>query len=390
MKLLESLENLWYRKITRRDFLEKCFKFGIGIGASLYFLKFFSKCEAYAAIGEKRGMREALFYEKVGDEAVKCLLCPNYCTLSSGQRGLCRVREPVNNKLYTLVYELICASHIDPIEKKPLYHVLPGSKSYSIATAGCNSRCKYCQNWTISQHPPEETNNQILRCHDAVTNALENNCASIAYTYNEPTVFYEYMLETSQIAKENNILNIMVTGGKINPDPLKRLCKTIDTANVDLKGFDDKFMEEVCGQRLKDILQTLTIMKQEGVWVEITNLIVPGLNDNMAFIQRMARWIKDNLSSDVPLHFSQFWPQYKLKSLYPTPVETLQAARDIAIAEGLHYVYIGNVPDVNTASTICPNCRAFVIRRIGYTILTNNITDGNCKSCGHKIAGIWK
>jgi pyruvate formate lyase activating enzyme len=197
------------------------------------------------------------------------------------------------------------------------------------------------------------------------------------------------MLETSMLAKSSGILNIAVTGGKINPEPLRRLCRVLDAANVDLKAFNDKYLRDICAQKLDTILRTLTILKKEGVWVEITNLIVPTLNDNFGDIRRMARWIKKTLGADVPIHFSRFWPQYKLRSLYPTPVSTLKQARDIALEEGLQYVYIGNVPDMGAESTVCPNCKKTVIKRIGYTVLQNNIIGGKCKFCGYKIAGIW-
>ncbi|MFH1552687.1 MAG: AmmeMemoRadiSam system radical SAM enzyme [Candidatus Omnitrophota bacterium] len=391
MKALDKLNDIWYKKLTRKDFLRKCLAAGVGLGASLYLFDFLSRYKAYAAIGERRGMHEALFYEKMGSGAVRCLLCSNQCMLSNGQRGFCRVREPVDGKLYTLVYELICGTaHIDPIEKKPLFHVLPGTRSFSISTAGCNSRCKYCQNWTTSQRSPEETTNHRLTCADLVASAVANGCASIAYTYTEPIVFYEYMLDSSKIARKNGVYNLMITGGKINSEPMRELCRYIDAANVDLKGFDKKFLKEVCAQQLDDTLRTLTIMKQEGVWVEITNLIVPTLNDNMDDIRRMVKWIRDNLGKDVPVHFSRFWPQYKLRSLYPTPVKTLKQARDIAMQEGLQYVYIGNVPEIGTESTVCPNCKKIVIKRIGYSILENNIVRGECKFCGYKIPGIWK
>ncbi|MGD2279572.1 MAG: AmmeMemoRadiSam system radical SAM enzyme, partial [Candidatus Omnitrophota bacterium] len=351
----------------------------------------FSRYKAYAAIGEKRGMHEALFYEKMGDEAVRCLLCDNYCVLSNGQRGFCRVREPVDGKLYSLVYELVCAVHIDPIEKKPMFHMLPGSKSFSVATAGCNSRCKYCQNWTISQRSPEETTNSRLSSRNLVASAEANGCRSIAYTYSEPIVFYEYMLEASGLAREKGIYNVMVTGGKINPEPARKLAKSVHSANFDLKGFDKKFLNEVCAQSLDNILEALVIMKQEGMWVEVTNLIVPTLNDNMDDIRRMMKWVKKNLGADVPIHFSRFWPQYKLRSLYPTPVETLKQARDIAFEEGMHYVYIGNVPELALQSTVCPRCKNVVIKRIGYKVVENNVSpDGLCRFCGNKIAGIWK
>ncbi|MFH1837863.1 MAG: AmmeMemoRadiSam system radical SAM enzyme [Candidatus Omnitrophota bacterium] len=390
MEKLKELERLWHKRLTRREFIKHCLTLGISVGTSMYAFDMLSRNKAYGLIGEKRGMREALFYEKAGDGAVKCLLCPNQCFLSDGQRGFCRVREPLDGKLYTLVYELICSAHIDPIEKKPLFHMLPGSKIFSIATAGCNSRCKFCQNWSISQKSPEETNNKRLSCNDLVLGAVKNNCPSIAYTYNEPMIFYEYVLEASGLAKKSGIKNVMVTGGKINPEPLRRISRVITAANVDLKGFRPEYLKEVCSQDLKDILRTLTIMKEEGVWVEITNLIVPTLNDNMDDIKKMVRWIRDNMGKDTPIHFSRFWPQYKLRSLYPTPIATLKTAREIAMAEGLRYAYVGNVPEERTESTICPGCGKVVIKREGFNILENNVSKGLCVFCGHSIAGIWE
>ncbi len=390
MKVFEHLENIWHKKVTRREFLAKCAKAGVCIGASLYAFGALSKYQALSAIGEKRGMHEALFYEKMGDEAVRCVLCPNYCTLSNGQRGFCRVREPVDGKLYSLVYELVCSAHIDPIEKKPMYHVLPASKSFSIATAGCNSRCKYCQNWTISQRSPEETINNRLSVKNLVDSAAMNGCRSIAYTYTEPVIFYEYMIEGAKLAKTKGIYNVMVTGGKINKEPAKLAAKYVESANIDFKGFDDKYLREVCAQSLNNILDSILTMKQGGMWIELTNLIVPTLNDDMSKIRQMVKWIRSNVGSDVPLHFSRFWPQYKLRSLYPTPVETLKKARDIALEEGLHYVYIGNVPGMGYEDTICPKCKKVVIRRMGYQVLENHVSkDGKCGFCSGSIAGIW-
>ena len=387
---LERIAGLWDKKVTRKEFIKGCVAAGAGLGASIYLFDLMSRYKAYAAIGEKRGMHEALFYEKMGDEAVQCQLCINRCTLSDGQRGFCRVREPVKGKLYTLVYELVCSVHIDPIEKKPLYHMLPGSKAFSVATAGCNSRCKYCQNWTISQRSPEEVANKRLSCSDLVATASAKGCKSIAYTYTEPIAFYEYSIESAKLAGKAGIHNIWVTGGKINPEPLKNACKYIDAANIDFKAFNDRFLREVCAQRLDNILETITIMANAGVWVELTNLIVPTLNDNFDDIKKMAGWIKQNLGPDVPLHFSRFWPQYKLRSLYPTPLETLKKAREIAMAEGLNYVYIGNVPEVGYESTVCPKCKNIVIKRQGYKVLENHVKkDGECGFCGNKIAGIW-
>ncbi|MBD3427279.1 MAG: AmmeMemoRadiSam system radical SAM enzyme [Candidatus Omnitrophica bacterium] len=385
----ERLEKIWREKLSRRDFISKCVATGATVAASMYLFDALSKYEAYASVGEKRGMREALFYEKISDDIVRCKLCPEECVLSNGQRGFCRVRGPVKGKLYSFVYELVCAMHVDPIEKKPMFHVLPGSRSFSIATAGCNSRCKFCQNWTISQRPPEQTNNRVLTKEGLVGAAVMNGCSSIAYTYTEPIVFYEYTVNASREAHKKGLKNIIVTGGKIRSEPLKMMCKTIDAANVDLKGFDRKYLKEVCAQDLDNILQTLVILKKHGVWVEITNLIVPTLNDDMNDIRRMVRWIKDNLGEGVPVHFSRFWPQYKLRSLYPTPVSTLKQAREIAMEEGLKYVYIGNVPQTASESTICPGCGRVIIKRIGYKVLENHVVNGKCKFCGCQIEGIW-
>ncbi|MCK4852484.1 MAG: AmmeMemoRadiSam system radical SAM enzyme, partial [Candidatus Omnitrophica bacterium] len=231
--------------------------------------------------------------------------------------------------------------------------------------------------------------NRRITCRNLAASALEQGCASIAYTYSEPIVFYEYMIDTARIAGRNGTRNIMVTGGKINPEPMKKACRYIDAANVDLKGFDKKYMREVCAQDLDDILRTLTVLKENNVWIEVTHLIVPTLNDNMQDIRRMVKWIRANLGPDTPLHFSRFWPQYKLRSLYPTPVETLKQARDIAMEEGLHYVYIGNAPGAGAENTVCPNCGRVVIKRTGYLVRENHVTNGACGFCGHKIAGIW-
>ncbi|MDD4956021.1 MAG: AmmeMemoRadiSam system radical SAM enzyme [Candidatus Omnitrophica bacterium] len=389
MDILARIEEIWSKRITRREFLHEAVRAGAMIAAASGAGIFPGKA-ALASVKERRGMREALYYETLPGGKVKCVLCPNNCVMGDGQRGFCRAREPENGKLYSLVYELICASHIDPIEKKPVFHMLPGSKAFSIATAGCNSRCKYCQNWGISQVPPEDTDNSILTCSSLVSNALAAGCDSIAYTYTEPVVFYEYVMDASRAAREGGLRNIIVTGGKICPEPLRAMCGVIDAANVDLKGFDREYLRSVCAQELDDILATLKMLRAKGVWLEITNLLVPGLNDNMADIRRMAKWIRDELGPDVPLHFSRFWPQYKLRYLNPTPVDTLRKARDIAREEGLFFVYIGNVPDPGAEDTICPGCGKTVIRRMGYKVLGNDVGSGRCKYCGTSISGIWK
>jgi len=352
----------------------------------LFNKKFFGNKSFALAMGYHK---EALHYKKIDKDTVACLLCPRACVLKNGQRGFCRVRESKDGKLYTLVYELPCAVHVDPIEKKPIYHMLPGSKSFSIATAGCNLRCKFCQNWQISQEAPESTHNKYLACAEVVKQAQGYNCRSIAYTYSEPNVFYEYMLDTARIAREHGIKNVWVTGGFINPRPLEILCGTIDAANIDLKGFSDKYLREVCDERLKPLLEAIKITRERGVWVEITNLIVPTLNDDMRMIKDMCLWIKENLGADTPLHFSRFWPMYKLKNLPPTPIETLRLAKNIAEGAGLNFVYIGNVPEELSSDTLCPHCKKVLIHRLGFSILKNNIVDSKCKFCGARIAGIW-
>ncbi len=320
---------------------------------------------------------------------VQCELCPRRCILGPGQRGECRARENIDGELVSLVYGNPCAVHIDPIEKKPLFHVLPGSSIFSIATAGCNLHCRFCQNWEISQRTPEETDNYDLPPDRVVAEARQNNCRSIAYTYSEPIIFYEYMYDTSERAHQQGMKNIMVTAGYINEGPLRELCPVIDAANVDLKG-DREYYRKVCRGTLPPVLRTLEVMKELGVWVEITNLIVPTLNDSPEQIKWLVGWIYDHLGADVPLHFSRFHPMYKLRNLPPTPVETLKLARKIALDKGLHFVYTGNVPGLPGENTFCPNCGKKVIGRVGYRILENNLKNGRCGSCGHLIPGIWE
>lgn len=334
--------------------------------------------------------KEAMYYEKLTRNNVRCQLCPNRCFISPDQRGICGVRENRGGKLYTLVYGLPCTVHVDPIEKKPLFHFLPGSLAFSIATAGCNLRCKFCQNWQISQARPEETSNYNLPPEEVVRLAKEKNCQVIAYTYTEPTIFYEYMLETAKLAKRAGIKNMMHSNGYINEKPLRELAKYLDGANIDLKAFTEQFYRELSFGRLQPVLNSLKILKEEGVFLEITTLIIPTKNDNPEDIKRMCQWIKDNLGDEVPVHFSRFHPMYKLKNLPPTPVKTLELAKHIADQVGLKYVYIGNVPGHRGESTYCPKCGRLLIQRIGYHVLQNNILDGRCKFCGQPIPGVWE
>lgn len=321
--------------------------------------------------------------------SVECTLCPKSCLLAEGQRGDCRVRYNDGGNLYSLVYGKVCSVHVDPVEKKPMYHFLPGSRAFSVATAGCNLHCLFCQNWEISQADPEELNNTDLPPGKTVALAARSQSASIAYTYSEPVVFYEYVEDTAALARERGIRNITVTAGFISETPLRRLCRVIDGANVDLKGFTEKYYREVCFGNLRTVLDTLVIMREEGVILEVTNLIIPTLNDNMATIREMCRWMVSELGEEVPIHFSRFTPMYRLKDLPPTPVQTLRRARETALDAGLKYVYTGNVPGDPGEDTFCPSCGKMVIDRHGYRILKYDVVDGKCGQCGHALYGLF-
>ncbi|MBM3252427.1 MAG: AmmeMemoRadiSam system radical SAM enzyme [Candidatus Omnitrophica bacterium] len=360
--------------------------FAILILLLLIGLSFYSRINA----NNLPALKEASYYQKLDSKTVQCQLCPRRCVITDTKTGFCGVRENRDGVLYTLVYGKPCSVHIDPIEKKPLFHVLPKSFSFSIATVGCNLRCKFCQNWEISQARPGEVRAYNLTPRQIVEEAKKSGSRSIAYTYTEPTIFYEYMLDIAKLTKEEGLLNVMHSAGHINEEPLRELCKYLDAANIDLKGFSQKYYGELTLGNLDSVLQTLKILKQEGVWIEITNLILPGLNDDPQMIKEMCVWIKDNLGDEVPLHFSRFWPMYKLTNLSPTPVETIQKAKQIAMDVGLKYVYIGNVPGDPAETTYCPKCKKPIIIRKGYSIEEINIKDGQCIFCYQKIPGIWK
>ncbi len=321
---------------------------------------------------------------------VECLLCPRHCRLEEGERGDCRVRMNLDGELKTLVYANPCAVHIDPIEKKPLFHVLPGTGAFSIATAGCNLHCKFCQNWQISQRRPEETENYDYPPEKVVLLSLQSRCRSIAYTYSDPIIFFEYMWDTSRLAHQQRLLNLMITAGYINKKPLLDLCPLIDAANIDLKGITDEYYRNMSDGTLQPILDCIMTMKEKGVWVELTNLIVPTWNDNPKDIRTLCRWVAKNPGPDTPLHFSRFWPMYQLRNLPPTPLKTLEMAYEIALQEGLKFVYIGNVPGHRGNNTYCPYDKKVLIARRGYLILENNIVNGKCRFCGKSIPGIWE
>lgn len=332
---------------------------------------------------------EARFYKKLPDGGIECELCPRHCQITDVERGFCGVRENRNDTYYTLVYGLPCAANIDPIEKKPLYHFHPGTTAFSLATAGCNVNCKFCQNWEISQSRPEQTQNFALSPADVIKVCQQRGIPSIAYTYSEPVVFYEYMYDIAELGQAAGIKSVVITGGFIEKKPLARLLNVVDAVKVDLKAIREDYYQNVVHGQLAPVLRALEQIRQSGVWLEIVYLVVPSLNDTDEEFVELARWIKTHLGPDVPVHFSRFHPQYLLRDLPSTPLATLERAYAAATAEGLNYVYLGNVPGHFSESTQCPRCREVVIQRRGYTIKKNNLRDSRCRNCGETVPGCF-
>jgi pyruvate formate lyase activating enzyme len=333
---------------------------------------------------------EAQFYEKLPYKKIRCKLCPRECVIDDRERGYCGVRDNRGGSYYTLVHSRVCAAHIDPIEKKPFFHFCPGSLAFSVATAGCNVNCKFCQNWDISQARPEQVRSTYLPPKELARLAQQYRCPAIAYTYSEPVVFYEYMRDAADAGHALGIKSVVVTGGFIQQEPLKKLCQGVDAIKVDLKAFSEKYYKEVVNGELKPVLDALVTMRKLGMWSEIVYLVVPTLNDSDAEFRALAQWVKSNMGVDVPVHFSRFHPEYLLKNLPPTPLETLERAKAIADSEGLHYVYLGNIPGHPAESTYCPKCRRMVIGRIGFTVTEMHLRKGKCEYCQQPIAGVWQ
>lgn len=331
----------------------------------------------------------AVYWTVLTNGNIRCDLCPRHCEVMAGDRGECGVREHRDSKYVTLAYGNPCAVHIDPIEKKPLFHVLPGTGSYSLATAGCNLHCKFCQNWEISQARPEETYNYILSPEAIVQAAQRTGCPTIAHTYVEPMIFYEYMQEIARLSQAAGIINVCHTAAYINPKPLEELSPLLKAACVDLKGFTESFYRELVGATLAPVLAALKILRRQGVHVEIVNLLIPQYNDDPKDLAAMCRWIRDEMGPLTPLHFSRFYPLYKMKQHYPTPLSTLEKAREIALASGLKYVYLGNVPQHDAENTYCHHCQKLIIPRRGYLVGEMKMKKGACSYCGGTIPGIW-
>jgi len=328
-----------------------------------------------------------MFYEPLAGNSVLCNLCSHRCKIKEGKSGICRVRENRGGRLYSLVYGTIIAEHIDPIEKKPLFNFLPGSRVFSIGTVGCNFHCKHCQNFDISQYPLEhrgEIIGQDRTPEQIVASAKAAGCETIAYTYTEPTIFYEFAYDTAVLAQKEGIKNVFVSNGYMSTEAAHKIAPHLDAINIDIKAFTDNFYKDVCGARLKPVLETIQLMKDLGVWVEATTLIIPGLNDGEQELRDIASFVK-SIGPEIPWHVSQFYPAYKLLDRPPTPVATLRRAREIGMEEGLRYVYEGNVPSEGGEHTYCYACGAMLIERYGLELIRNRLQDGKCPECGTRI-----
>ncbi len=387
---MESKSRPEIGRMTRRAFMKGC---GIGAcapaAAALMSAAAPGSARAQTAQRGLLGQKRSPWFSPLSDGALRCTLCPRRCRVPEGKRGYCRVRGNRGGRGYTLVYGNPAIVQVDPIERKPFYHVLPASQSLSVATAGCNVACKFCEVWDMALVAPEDVHAYEMPPELIVEHALGGGAGSVSFTYGEPVVFFEYMLDTAAGAKESGLLSLLHTNGYINREPLEKLCEVIDGANIDLKAFDDDFYRDIVGGGLEPVLETLRILRKAGRHIEITNLVIPGLNDDVEDIRRMCMWIKEELGPGTPLHFNRFYPLYRLANLPPTPVSSLDAARETAMEAGLHYVYIGNVMGHEGQHTLCPGCGTELIHRVGFMIDPPRIEGGRCPDCDHSVPGIW-
>jgi len=337
----------------------------------------------------KDDLSDRQHHAKDKSPVVKCLLCAQTCLIADGERGKCRARMNVKGELRTLVYGRPMAIQIDPIEKKPFYHFLPGSQAYSLSTSGCPLRCKFCQNWQISQASPEDYSTAIIEPVEIANQAVSRSTAVVAFTYNEPTVFTEYLVDIARAARKQKRRSVLISCGFMNQEPLAEMCGVLDAIKIDLKGFDDSFYRNVCSAELSPVLRSIKQIAKSGVHLEVVNLVVPTLNDSDKMLHALTDWVIGELGPDVPIHFTAFHPDYQLLNLPPTPVATLERARNLALSKGIHYPFVGNVPDHPGNHTYCPACGKIVIKRQGFFVLEMNLKDGHCKFCGQAIAGVW-
>ncbi len=334
---------------------------------------------------------EAYLYSSLKDQAVQCDLCNHRCKIKPSRRGICGVRENNQGLLETLVYGRLIARNVDPIEKKPLFHMLPGSRSYSIATVGCNFRCRFCQNADIAQMPNDRNGmvmGNLTAPEEVVGDALGSQSRSIAYTYTEPTIYFEFALDTAKLARQRGIKNVFVSNGYMTPETIEMVAPYLDGANIDLKAFSEAFYKKQCSARLEPVKESLRLLKQKGVMVEITTLIIPGLNDDPGELEALAHFIVNDLGPETPWHISRFHPTYRLTDRSPTPVSTLKIASQIGQRAGLRYVYMGNVPGEDGESTFCHQCGAMLIERFGFTVRRNAVKEGRCPECRTEVYGV--
>jgi pyruvate formate lyase activating enzyme len=369
---------------------------GCALGGELLPRVFAGEAHAQDAIdfalsgGERRlSQAPAMHYEKIAGKKVICRLCPRECRVADQERGYCGVRENRGGEYYTLIHSRVCAVHVDPIEKKPLFHFLPGTTALSLATAGCNMECRFCQNWQISQFRPEQVESTEAKPAALLRTAKQHGARSIAYTYSEPTIFYEYMLDVARHTAPAGVRNVVISNGYIHEAPLRELAPHLGAYKVDLKAFTEAFYRDQCSAELQPVLRTLEVLRDIGLWTEIVVLIIPTLNDDPVSNRAMFQWIMQVLGPDVPVHLTRFHPTYKIRNLPRTPVATLERLHAIAREEGLHYVYLGNVRGHAAESTYCPSCGKRVIERFGYIIGDMALKDGCCTGCGTAIPGVW-
>jgi len=348
-----------------------------------------SRFSSNEAVRAGLALHPAEYWEALADDIVQCKLCPRACTIPDGYRGACRARVNIGGALRSLVYGRLVAMNVDPIEKKPLFHFLPATRSFSVAAAGCNMNCLFCQNWQISQALPEQTGFKLVMPAEVVAAARASKCSSIAFTYTEPTIFFEYMRDTAKLAHEAGIATVLITCGFIQEAPLRELCAYIDGANVDLKGFSSASYKEYTSGELEPVLRALKVLKQSNVWTEVGNLVIPGANDSDTELSNLCAWVAAEMGKDTPLHFLRFHPDNKLTERPPTPASTLERAVSFAQQAGIKYVYTGNLAGSTHENTCCPRCGKAVIERTGIWIRALNMKDGACAFCGAKIAGIW-
>ncbi len=381
-------------KLSRRDFLRT----GASFASSLCLLGL-AGCSSQrdgpaAPVTEIEGKGlvrpvRALWFTELEGLRVRCQLCPRQCELENGSRGRCRVRENRDGELYSLAYGNPALVQEDPVERKPYFHVSPGSRALSISTAGCNLACKFCEVWDMALVAPEEVYAHDMPPQAVVDHALDSGVRALSYAFGEPVIFYEYMAEVAVLAKEAGLLNLLHTAGYIRPQPLQEISPLMDAANVDLKGFDPDFYREVVGGELEPVLNTLRLLKGQGVHLEVTNILIPTLNDDDETLRRMCQWIAEELGDDVPLHFARFYPLYKLSALPRTPVAALDRARSIALEVGLKFVYVARVTGHVGENTFCPECDQLIIERVGFVIEKMHLEAGRCRYCGANIPGAW-